>query len=146
MTRTRPIDELAHARRAFFERGNAVGAGELPQTILRSSQRCRRLGLPERDTPSIEPVPESRLHEMRERNERLRRLARAELESLAADADGSGSITLQGSLANLQAAIDGLAYRGQQDYNGSDTLTVTFDDLGNAGDGGAATTATGDAQ
>lgn len=59
-------------------------------------------------------------------------------------ADGSGSITLQGSLANLQgslanlqAAIDGLAYRGQQDYNGSDTLTVTFDDLGNAGDGGA---------
>ena len=94
MTRTRPIDELAHARRAFFERGNAVGAGELPQTILRSWQRCRRLGLPERDTPSIEPVPESRLHEMRERNERLRRLARAELESLAADADGSGSIVV----------------------------------------------------
>ena len=94
MTRTRPIDELAHARRAFFERGNAVGAGELPQTILRSWQRCRRLGLPERDTPSIEPVPEGRLHEMRERNERLRRLARAELELLAADADGSGSIVV----------------------------------------------------
>ena len=51
--------------------------------------------------------------------------------------DGSGSIKVQGSLSALQAAIDGLTYLGQQDYNGSDTLTVTFDDLGSAGDGGA---------
>ncbi len=92
MSRLRPTSELAQARRAFFERGSA--AAGLPQTILRSWQRCRRLGLPEERTPAIEPVPEARLRQMRERNERLWRSARAELELLAADADASGSIVI----------------------------------------------------
>ncbi len=92
MSRLRPTSELAQARRAFFERGSA--AAGLPQTILRSWQRCRRLGLPEERTPPIEPVPEARLRQMRERNERLWRSARAELELLAADADASGSIVI----------------------------------------------------
>jgi len=94
MPRLRTGDELAQARRAFFERGSALVTGDLSQTILRSWQRCRRLGLPERDTPAIEPAPEARLREMRERNERLRALARAELEVLAPDAETSGSIVI----------------------------------------------------
>jgi len=93
MSRLRPGSELAQARRAFFERGS-MPATDLPQTILRSWQRCRRLGMPEERTPSIEPVPEARLREMRGRNERLWRLARAELEVLAADAEASGSIVV----------------------------------------------------
>ncbi|MFZ5637015.1 MAG: sigma-54-dependent Fis family transcriptional regulator [Pseudomonadota bacterium] len=92
MPAMRPSSELAKARRAFFERGNA--AAGLPQTILRSWQRCRRLGLSEERTPAIEPVPEARLREMRDRNERLWRFARAELELLAVDADASGSIVI----------------------------------------------------
>jgi transcriptional regulator of acetoin/glycerol metabolism len=88
-----PTAELAQARRAFFERGN-VAAVDLPKTILRSWQRCRRLGLPEERSPAIEPVPEARLREMRDRNERLWRLARAELQALAVDADASGSIVI----------------------------------------------------
>ena len=63
----------------LFERGS-IAAVDLPKTILRSWQRCRRLGLSEERTPAIEPVPEARLREMRDRNERLWRLARAELE------------------------------------------------------------------
>ncbi len=93
MRRMHPTAELAQARRAFFERGS-VAAVDLPKTILRSWQRCRRLGLPEERTPAIEPVPEARLREMRDRNERLWRLARAELEALAVDADASGSIVI----------------------------------------------------
>src|SRR5690554_4471370 len=46
MRRMHPTAELAQTRRAFFERGS-VAAVDLPKTILRSWQRCRRLGLPE---------------------------------------------------------------------------------------------------
>ena len=93
MTRLRPSSDLAQARRAFFERGT-LPAVPLPQTILRSWQRCRKLGLPEERPPSVEPVPEARLREMRERSERLRRLARAELELIATDAESTGSIAI----------------------------------------------------
>lgn len=93
MNRLRPSSDLAQARRAFFERGTTP-AVDLPQTILRSWQRCRRLGVPDAPAPAIDPVPEARLREMRERNERLRRIARAEMALLAGDAEASGSIVL----------------------------------------------------
>ncbi len=93
MSRTPSMTEFTQARRAFFERGTVTSRG-VPPTILQSWERCRRLGLPAEDSPSIEPVPGARLREMRERNERLWRLARAELVALGADADASGSITV----------------------------------------------------
>ena len=93
MSRTPGSTDLSQARRAFFERGNAPGV-DVPKTILQSWQRCRRLGLPAETSPSIEPIPVARLREMRERNERLWRLARAELDSLSSDADASGSIVV----------------------------------------------------
>ncbi len=50
------------------------------------------------------------------------------------------AITFRGTLPNLNNAVANLRYRGNQDFNGSDTLTVVADDLGNSGAGGPLTT------
>jgi sigma-54 dependent transcriptional regulator, acetoin dehydrogenase operon transcriptional activator AcoR len=81
------------ARRAFFDRGG-MPAGQVPQAILQSWSRCHRAGLASERGPSIQPVPEARLREMRERNEKLWRLARAELEPLSAAASSTGSMVI----------------------------------------------------
>ncbi|MCC6917556.1 MAG: VCBS repeat-containing protein [Alphaproteobacteria bacterium] len=52
--------------------------------------------------------------------------------------DGTGSVTLTGSIAELNAALDGLTYTPDADYNGTDSLSVAIDDNGNTG-GGALT-------
>ena len=39
--------------------------------------------------------------------------------------DGSGTLTISGTEAAINTALNGLQYQGNQDYNGSDTLTVT---------------------
>lgn len=46
-------------------------------------------------------------------------------------------MTFKGTLENLNAALNGLTYRGNQDFNGNDILTITTNDLGNFGSGGA---------
>ncbi|WP_179228285.1 DUF4347 domain-containing protein [Leptolyngbya ohadii] len=46
------------------------------------------------------------------------------------------TIRMNGTIANINAALNGLIYRGDQDFNGSDTLTITTSDLGNTGTGG----------
>jgi transcriptional regulator of acetoin/glycerol metabolism len=84
---------LGQARRAFFEHGGAP-VGKVPDTILRSWLRSRRLGLAAEEALHIEPVPAARLKEMRERHEKLWRLARAELELLSSDAAATGSIVI----------------------------------------------------
>lgn len=93
MARTHSFSDLGPARRTFFERGS-VPSGQVPDAILQSWKRCRGMGLRAEKAPAIEPVPAARLREMRERNERLWRLARAELEALAADAAATGSIVI----------------------------------------------------
>jgi len=85
--------DLAQARRAFFEWGGAP-VGQVSSTILQSWRRCRQQGLEPMQRPAIEPVDERRLREMRERHEKLWRLARAELELLAHDAASAGSIVI----------------------------------------------------
>ncbi|MEA1834546.1 Ig-like domain-containing protein [Methylobacterium durans] len=50
--------------------------------------------------------------------------------------DGTGSVALTGTLAQINAALDGLRYRPAADYNGADALTIVTDDHGNAGAGG----------
>lgn len=84
---------VGEARKTFFERGGAP-AGQVPDTILRSWRRCQGLGLEAGDRPRVEPVPQSRLREMRERHETLWRMARAELDLLAPDAATTGSIVV----------------------------------------------------
>ena len=39
--------------------------------------------------------------------------------------NGDGSLTISGSESDVNAALDGLQYQGDTDYNGADTLTVT---------------------
>ncbi|WP_205825125.1 Ig-like domain-containing protein [Methylobacterium terricola] len=50
---------------------------------------------------------------------------------------GTGSVSLTGTLAAVNAALSGTTYRAEADYNGSDVLTVTTNDGGNTGAGGA---------
>uniref|UniRef100_UPI0035B2446B cadherin domain-containing protein n=1 Tax=Zoogloea sp. TaxID=49181 RepID=UPI0035B2446B len=53
--------------------------------------------------------------------------------------DGSSdtAMTFTGSLANINAALEGLVYTPTGGYNGSASLGITTSDLGNTGSGGA---------
>ncbi len=86
-------DAIVAARRAFFEAGRTP-VGQVPGAILQSWRRCRGLGLAANARPAIEPIDAPRLRAMREQHERLWRLARAEVEMLAADAANTGSIAI----------------------------------------------------
>ncbi|NEQ48136.1 MAG: tandem-95 repeat protein [Leptolyngbya sp. SIOISBB] len=48
-------------------------------------------------------------------------------------ANNSSTVTLTGSLEDINAAIAGLSYKGNENFNGSDTLTITANDQGNTG-------------
>ena len=50
---------------------------------------------------------------------------------------GDTTATFQGSLADINAALSGLTYRGNGGFSGPDTFSVTVSDLGNTGSGGA---------
>ncbi len=52
--------------------------------------------------------------------------------------DGSQdpSLTFRGSLTNVNNALSSLVYRANTNYSGSDTITLSVNDLGNTGSGG----------
>ena len=50
--------------------------------------------------------------------------------------DGTGSITLTGTIADINLALEGLTYDSDENFDGTDQLTITVDDQGNTGDGG----------
>jgi hypothetical protein len=50
--------------------------------------------------------------------------------------DNAASITLTGTVANVNAAMDGLTYHGNLNFNGTETLVVSTNDNGNTGAGG----------
>ncbi|MGH8121216.1 MAG: sigma-54-dependent Fis family transcriptional regulator [Rudaea sp.] len=85
--------QLLTARRRFFDNGTAP-RGLVPETILRSWQRCTGLGLSAYTTPEVEPMPQQALREACEKYENLRRVCRPELETLYADARATGSIAI----------------------------------------------------
>lgn len=58
-----------------------------------------------------------------------------------ASGDGQSSMTFTGTLGALNDALDNLIYRADLDFYGSDTLTVTINDLGESGAAGAGETA-----
>ncbi|MEI6473706.1 MAG: tandem-95 repeat protein, partial [Holophagaceae bacterium] len=53
--------------------------------------------------------------------------------------NGTASVTLSGTAAQVNAALAGLVYTPTANYNGSDTLTIVTTDSGNTGTGGALT-------
>ncbi len=50
--------------------------------------------------------------------------------------NGTGTVVFTGTIAELNAALDGLTYQPDPGYNGSDSLSILVDDQGNAGSGG----------
>ncbi|MFP6765217.1 MAG: hypothetical protein VB858_16435, partial [Planctomycetaceae bacterium] len=56
------------------------------------------------------------------------------------DADGSdGTLTVRGTLTDLNEALDGLTFTPTPDFNGATSLSITTNDLGNTGNGGSMT-------
>ena len=51
----------------------------------------------------------------------------------------SAAMTFTGTVANVNAALATVNYLGNTNYNGSETLNINVDDLGNSGAGGAKT-------
>jgi hypothetical protein len=47
------------------------------------------------------------------------------------------TMTFTGSVTNINNALNGLSYRGDNNFHGNDTLTITTSDQGNTGLGGA---------
>jgi hypothetical protein len=54
--------------------------------------------------------------------------------------EGTGALTLEGTVAALDSALEGLTYTAASHYGGPDTLTIATDDLGHTGVGGPKTT------
>ena len=61
--------------------------------------------------------------------------------TISAGSNGSGDVTIQGTIADINATLASLTYTGDTDVVGTaaDTLTVTTNDQGNTGSGGALT-------
>ncbi len=57
--------------------------------------------------------------------------------SVDAGANGSATMTIAGTLAALNAALNGLSFASPTDFNGSATLSFTTNDNGNTGTDGA---------
>jgi VCBS repeat-containing protein len=58
---------------------------------------------------------------------------------ITSGANGSSSVTVQGTQAAINAALQGLAYLANLSFSGSDTLSIITSDLGNSGAGGTLT-------
>jgi hypothetical protein len=58
---------------------------------------------------------------------------------LSVSGDGSSSVIATGSIADINVGLNNLIYQPVLDFNGSDTLTMLTNDLGNTGDGGPKT-------
>jgi hypothetical protein len=52
---------------------------------------------------------------------------------------GTGTVKLEGAIANINAALNGLVFRPNQDYNGPAQLVITTNDNGHTGFGGPQT-------
>jgi VCBS repeat-containing protein len=55
------------------------------------------------------------------------------------DGTGDATMTFTGSVANINNALNGLTYGGNNNFHGNDTLTIATNDQGNTGSGGAQT-------
>ena len=53
------------------------------------------------------------------------------------DGTADSTMTFSGTVAAINAALNGLGYQGNLNFNGSDTLNITTNDNGNTGIGGA---------
>jgi hypothetical protein len=66
-------------------------------------------------------------------------LALGSTANLTSFTNNAASITLTGTVANVNAALNGLTYHGNLNFNGADSLVVSTSDNGNTGSGGPRT-------
>ncbi len=59
--------------------------------------------------------------------------------SFTSGGNNQASMLIRGPISDINLALNGLAYRPNQNFNGSDSLSVTVSDLGNTGSGGIKT-------
>ena len=57
--------------------------------------------------------------------------------TIGAGGDGTGTMTLDGSIDDINAALNGLRFDPVPDYNGAASVQIATSDLGNSGSGGA---------
>ena len=57
----------------------------------------------------------------------------------AGDGTADATMTFTGSVTNINNALNGLTYHGNNNFHGNDTLTITTNDQGNTGSGGPQT-------
>src|SRR5262249_40217482 len=50
--------------------------------------------------------------------------------------NGTGTVTVTGSITNINTALNGLTFQANANYNGGANLTATTNDQGNTGSGG----------
>src|SRR5206468_7344045 len=55
----------------------------------------------------------------------------------AGDGTADATMTFSGTVAAINAALNGLSYTGSANFNGADALSITTNDNGNTGSGGA---------
>src|SRR5439155_25613488 len=55
---------------------------------------------------------------------------------MVGDGSGDATMTFTGILSDINAALEGLRYSPNANYNGSATVRITTNDLGNTGSGG----------
>ncbi|MBS7545839.1 sigma-54-dependent Fis family transcriptional regulator [Ancylobacter oerskovii] len=84
---------VSAARRQFFNEGRPPQS-LVAEPILRSWRRCADRGLDNQVLPSLVPLTAGELRQASERNERLRRLSRPEIESLYAEAMQTGCVVV----------------------------------------------------
>src|SRR4029077_21272445 len=57
--------------------------------------------------------------------------------TISAGANNSSTLTLSGTLAQINAALATVSYQGNLNFNGADSLQIVTNDLGNTGTPGA---------
>lgn len=64
------------------------------------------------------------------------------LDFITGDGTNDSQLTFNGTLTNVNGALNGLTYQPQQDFHGAETIQLAVNDQGNTGTGGAKTAAT----
>ncbi|MFN7976634.1 MAG: sigma-54-dependent Fis family transcriptional regulator [Vicinamibacterales bacterium] len=113
MAHTATSRALIDARRRFFH-GAPPPAHAVREPVLRSWERCARLGLDASAVPAIEPMTTRELRHLLDRHESLLRRSRPEMQVLHAEAAATNSIVILTDASGLVLESVGSAEFGDR--------------------------------